>query len=372
MTVRRLQYGVLLVAALALFAALGTLVTGSAYGSHPPVASPAEYVGRDACARCHVDIAEAHRESGMARALHMPATAALLRENPRLTMKSGPFTYEIVRRGSESIYSVTDGTATLSAPIVYVVGQGKAGQTYLYKIDDAFYESRVSYFLDIKGLDFTIGYSAPEKGTPLVEALGRKTPVDEIRSCLGCHSTAAVVGADLRLDRLVPGVGCESCHGPGSTHVANMLAAKFDDLQIENPGRMSGDELSQDFCGKCHRSAEQVLFMPKLAGINNVRFQPYRIFGSKCYSDDRRISCVGCHDPHAKVEENVAAYDANCLSCHTAKGKTSAAGATEPPCPVGTSKCASCHMPKIDLPGAHMKFTDHRIRIVRPGGEVPL
>jgi hypothetical protein len=28
-------------------------------------------------------------------------------------------------------------------------------------------------------------------------------------------------------------------------------------------------------------------------------------------------------------------------------------------------------MPKVELPGSHFKFTDHRIRIVRPGEQFP-
>jgi hypothetical protein len=28
-------------------------------------------------------------------------------------------------------------------------------------------------------------------------------------------------------------------------------------------------------------------------------------------------------------------------------------------------------MPKVDLPGAHFKFTDHRIRIAREGAPYP-
>jgi hypothetical protein len=28
-------------------------------------------------------------------------------------------------------------------------------------------------------------------------------------------------------------------------------------------------------------------------------------------------------------------------------------------------------MPKVELPGAHFKFTDHRIRIVKPGEAYP-
>lgn len=172
---------------------------------------------------------------------------------------------------------------------------------------------------------------------------------------------------------MVPGVNCESCHGPGSAHVEAMKAKQYDDAKIYNAGRMSGDEISQEFCGKCHRSAETVLFMPNHGSVNNVRWQPYRIFGSKCYSDDKRISCVACHDPHEPLERESTAYDAKCLACHQSKDKsaTADAAATEPPCPVAAKDCVSCHMPKFDLPGAHLKFTDHRIRVAKPGEPYP-
>jgi len=62
--------------------------------------------------------------------------------------------------------------------------------------------------------------------------------------------------------------------------------------------------------------------LPKQGGINNVRFQPYRIFNSKCYSDDRRISCISCHNPHEPLKQDAAFYDAKCLACHQSKQKT--------------------------------------------------
>ena len=34
-------------------------------------------------------------------------------------------------------------------------------------------------------------------------------------------------------------------------------------------------------------------------------------------------------------------------------------------CPVGKKLCTDCHMPKFVLPGGHLEFTDHRIRIAR-------
>ncbi|MGH9802254.1 MAG: cytochrome c3 family protein, partial [Blastocatellia bacterium] len=122
---------------------------------------------------------------------------------------------------------------------------------------------------------------------------------------------------------------------------------------------------------------DDVIEMPNRAGINNVRFQPYRVFNSRCYSADRRIGCTACHDPHGGVETNTVFYDSKCLACHQIKtevAKTDAKPAADRSaraCPTGKSKCTDCHMPKIDLPGAHFKFTDHRIRIVREGAPYP-
>jgi formate-dependent nitrite reductase cytochrome c552 subunit len=38
---------------------------------------------------------------------------------------------------------------------------------------------------------------------------------------------------------------------------------------------------------------------------------------------------------------------------------------------VAKANCVECHMPKVDLPGAHHKFTDHQIRIARAGEPYP-
>jgi hypothetical protein len=104
-------------------------------------------------------------------------------------------------------------------------------------------------------------------------------------------------------------------------------------------------------------------------GILNVRFQPYRLANSKCYSpEDDRIRCTACHDPHRDLETQASAYDVKCAACH-APG--SAAGSAAKICKVGTKDCTTCHMPRLELPGAHKLFTDHMIRIVKPNEKYP-
>ncbi len=337
----------------------------------------ARFVGPDACAQCHVEEAADQHNTSMGRALERVSDCQILSTHPRLTFRTGPYSYQIVRQGKQSIYSVTDGTNTISEPILYCFGQGKAGQTYIFRHDGSFYESRVSYYKEIQNLDVTIGY--PRSAPPsLEEALGRAISMDEARSCFSCHSTASVSGSELKLDHLMPGVSCEACHGPGEKHIAAVKAGAFKtgdfkNLQIFNPGRMDADDMTQEFCGSCHRSAEQVTFMPQRLGINNVRFQPYRIFNSRGHNTgDPRISCVACHNPHENLQHDTVFYDSKCLACHlssTKAVKTEVRSA--PACPVSSRQCVTCHMPKVELPGSHFKFTDHRIRIVRANEPYP-
>src|SRR5205085_11526337 len=109
----------------------------------------------------------------------------------------------------------------------------------------------------------------------------------------------------------------EACHGPGDQHVALMkagdkAAAK---TKIKKLSNLDGDDIAQNMCGSCHRSVEDVMALPNRGGINNVRFQPYRMFNSRCYSADKRIGCTACHDPHGSLQQSASFYDSKCLSC---------------------------------------------------------
>jgi hypothetical protein len=261
---------------------------------------------------------------------------------------------------------------SISETILYCFGQGVAGQTYVFRHKGALYESRVSYFQELKGLDITILHPRAVPAS-LEDALGRQMSAEGAKGCFSCHSTGAVSGSQLQLERLAPGVSCEACHGPGEKHLAAVRAENFKDLQIFNPGSLDPFDLTQEFCGSCHMSFEQAFAMPDHGGINNLRFQPYRIFNSRAhFLNDSRISCTACHDPHDKLKHEASFYDSKCLACHLSDSKEArtemrAAAA----CPVSTKQCTSCHMPKVDVPEMHFKFTDHWIRIVKPQEPTP-
>jgi hypothetical protein len=319
-----------------------------------------------ACAKCHVE-ALTQPSTFMAHALESVDKSTVLIEHPTLTATVGTYSYRIERRGDESEYSVTDGTDTVTMPIRWAMGADfSIGQTYILEKDGHFFESRVSWFRELNGLGPTLGYVGTTPAD-LQDAAGRLLGQDEKLRCFGCHATGAVQGKQLTLDHLIPGVQCAHCHQGTAEHLAAMQGTHAPvSPELKRLIRMSADQAS-NFCGQCHRTWAEIAVEPK-PSIANVRFQPYRLTGSKCYDpDDARISCLACHNPHHDFGPKPVNFDPKCLACHA--GGRAKPGAKA--CPVSKTNCVSCHMPKLELPGAHYKFTDHRIRIVKPNEPYP-
>ncbi len=327
------------------------------------------YVGAAVCASCHVFEA-AELKTPMGEASLLPAQNKVLNHQPRLSARNGADIYRLARLSNgDEIYSVTAGGQTAQATLQWAFGLGYAGQTYLYQAQHIWHESRVSYFKQIHGLDTTIGYS-PRPPRNLHAALGRRMGQDEARACFVCHTTGAVRTGQFLPAQATPGVTCEQCHGPGSAHVAAMRAHRYAQPQIFNPAQLSPGRQA-DFCGNCHRTLMMVMQMG-VSGILDVRFQPYRLSLSKCYNpSDARITCLACHDPHHALVKKISWYDDKCLACHIHRGQKTSWQMPGQACPVAQRRCVSCHMPKLALPGAHHLFSDHYIRIVKPGAAYP-
>src|SRR6266567_8695045 len=164
--------------------------------------------------------------------------------------------------------------------------------------------------------------------------------------------------------QLMQGVSCEGCHGPGSAHVSLAESGSETPGLIFNPSHLPASQ-SVDFCGACHRTWWDVV--GKYSDVGAIRFPAYRLEGSRCWQEgDARLTCIACHDPHQPLVQDSAAYDDKCLACHQSRKEThnSSTRAAAQRCPVGTSACATCHMAKYEIPGMHLTFTDHKIRIV--------
>jgi hypothetical protein len=330
------------------------------------------YVGSKTCAGCHTHEAETYAASPMANASATAADCEILKRHTPLTFREGPYTYRITSRGGQSVYAVTDGVETISEPILYCFGQGVAGQTYIFRHGDSLYEGRVSFFQKLGGLNITILHPR-EVPASLADAVGRRMSPEGARGCFACHTTAAVAGPQLKLERLAPGVSCEACHGPGERHVAAARVKNLKEPEIFNPGSLDALDLTQEFCGTCHVGFEDVLQMPEQGGAGNIRFQPYRLLKSSAHlMNDRRISCVACHDPHGELRHEPDFYDSKCTACHlTGAREVKTKERAAAPCPVATRQCVTCHMPKVELPEMHFKFTDHWIRTQPPDKPTP-
>jgi len=331
-----------------------------------------EFVGEELCAKCHAKEADAWSTTPMAHAsMHAP-DSQILQKFQTLTTTTPPYTYVFAKSGEGWIFSVSDGHQTITEPVLWAFGFNHKGQAYLFDRADATYDTRMSYYKALQGLDVATGH--PE-GMPedLEAALGRRMPKEETTHCFGCHTTESTVGNRFEPSRAIPGVSCEACHGPGAKHVAAMRSGRIEQGRqlILNPRRL-GPVASLDFCGACHRSWGDVL-EAGTKGVRNVRFQPYRLEQSLCWgkNGDARLMCITCHNPHEGLVTDVASYDPKCLACHSQAGEVTSRERPGKACPVETKSCASCHMPPAEISSMHAPFVDHRIRIVKEGEGFP-
>jgi hypothetical protein len=342
-----------------------------------PGVSRSDYTGPDACRECHAEKFADQSKTDMRRTAFNVTAAEALHVHPKLTFDVGAYHYLIQTDANHSLYTVTNGKATLSSPLLWAFGTPRVGQSYLFKRDDGhFYEARVTYFRTLKALGFTPSRDllAPKD---VEEAMDRPVPPGEVKKCFSCHTTASVMGDQFDEQHLIPGVTCEACHGPGAKHVADMkqlvngnLTAARDD--IFNSAHLTPND-AVDFCGACHGTWWDVK-LSGTTGPSTTRSAPYRLVTSKCWgkTGDARLVCTACHDPHLQLQTDNASYDHACLRCHnTAVGAALTADHPGKACPVAKQDCSSCHMPKLYVKEMHDKFTDHRIRIVHAGEPFP-
>jgi hypothetical protein len=96
----------------------------------------------------------------------------------------------------------------------------------------------------------TLRTATPEKLAEMAKRAGveLKGPADQNEACLGCHVTGfhldgGYPASDSLKTATLSFVGCESCHGPGSKHIA---AAKADKKSMINTSP------SEAMCRDCH------------------------------------------------------------------------------------------------------------------------
>jgi hypothetical protein len=336
------------------------------------VPDDSQFAGKQACAGCHGDIVRTQSTTQMAQTMMPASNSPILATHIGGIFSFGSYHYAVSKAANAFELKVSDGAQERTDVLKWAFGSGTLAQSYVFWRNDHLYESRFNYFATLHGFDRTPGRL---QGTPvsLDMAEGRKMEEFEVRKCYACHSTALTTAEPLSAVQFHPGITCEGCHGPGRDHIAiAKSAANSDELRIVNPARFTPIK-SVDFCGACHGTPKDVELMGMVGKIT-VRFPAYRLEKSRCWgtAGDQGLTCFACHDPHRPLQQEPAGYDAACLRCH-ANGKSGGAhaNALQSACPVSTSRCTTCHMPKFSVAGMHYDFTDHDIRIVKANAPFP-
>lgn len=416
---------ILYVAALAVCSCAAALTAQSAIFRNTDPAVP--YVGSASCEEsgCHAEryrdymtsphgqsMAPANIPSDLAR-LPRPVTVFNAKNNRYYTVyqQNGDMyqsVYELDKNGQK--------TYQIAHKIDYVAGGESVGYSYLFQVGAWMFQAPLSYYAHSKTWELSPGYIADDVGFTRVMTTG----------CLLCHNGQPDPVA--RRDGMFkdppfrfgePGVGCESCHGPGALHVTEMQANKGKvlgphevDTSIVNPAKLS-PQLAGDLCQECHQAGDaQVIYPGKsvldyrpgtpLADTIAIVKRPIKpeqreeanrletnppIRGSleqplwwknstlelsECYQASHgQLTCLTCHSIHhgPNPGEEKAAYRAACLTCHTAKSCTLK---PEDAKRIAVADyCVECHMEKRPVAGiAHSNDTKHRI-VRYPGQPLP-
>lgn len=323
------------------------------------------YAGSEACGSCHQEIYSRQRASNHAASLRPASEVAELAEGLPRTVhdRSSDASLTLTRPEASSIRLIaTKGAARSTATLEWAFGSGLKGITPLGRTAaGAWIESRLTWYANLQGIDFTTGSSQYDPADAR-ESLGRELTPSEVAECFGCHTT----GYDPRSGtpaRNEMGILCERCHGPGLAHVRAATRGNTVKGTIFNPVRLGGFAQAQ-MCGACHGRPPQDNDFDALRLLeqtpHSVRFPSQRIVLSRCYNETfGELACTTCHVPHGDVEDEAATFDASCLGCHNTQQREQASV-----CPTASENCASCHMPKERVM-RHSMFSDHWIRVAR-------
>lgn len=323
-----------------------------------------EYAGDAACASCHPDEARAHRRSRHALTLKRaapPETRSRAAGYRGTTDKETGTHYALVPTDSGVDLVANGPSGEEGLPLEWAIGSGRRGVSYLSRTAEGRYVVlRISYFASGgRRWGFTPGQ---EDRSAINHPLGRKMHPAAAAGCFLCHSSVVAAAKDghpdLELTR--PGVGCESCHGPGRKHAEGRSRGK--PVAIHNPAHGSAEELSR-LCGRCHRSEQENQAAQLVSAAEVPRSPAFALGLSRCFQESEgRLTCTTCHDPHGDARPAADSfYTRKCLSCHQ-PGQPN-----QTSCPVRPDRdCVSCHMPQEVAHGAaEHRFATHDIAIYR-------
>jgi predicted CXXCH cytochrome family protein len=264
------------------------------------------------------------------------------------------------------------GDATLRGKreLLYFIGSGSRGRSYLFDVDGFLFESPINWYGQRHVWDMAPAYQQ-----------AREVPMNlpAMPSCLACHTSGMQAPVDGTPNKYPSppfehnGITCERCHGAGKLHAAGAGP-------IVNPVKLTS-ERRDEVCMQCHLEGNIAIEQP---GRHLYEFEPgeklpdfvrYFVFaggesrGMGALSQFQALAqsvckkksgdamwCVSCHDPHSTptAAQKVDYYRAKCIACHG-----DAFAAKHHP---EQRDCVQCHMKRAASSDvAHTQVTDHRI-----------
>jgi Flp pilus assembly protein TadD len=320
--------------------------------------------GNEACASCHAEIYNSYAKTVMAKASGSASDGLMTGE---FDDKKSGVRYRVYERDGRvwmSYERAGKGGLRGERELLYFIGSGVKGRTYLFFVDGFLFEAPINWYSQEGRWNMTPAYTE-----------AREIPMNlpAYMDCLNCHASglkAPAAGTDSKFsDKPFEhgGITCERCHGPGEGHMnpAKLPAERRDAIcmechfegtvAVEQPGKRvsqfrPGDRLSDYIhyfllTGNPDRETPRAL----------SQFEALSLSACKRRAGDK-MWCGSCHDPHSEPApaEKAAYYRGKCLACH-GEAFAEKHHADKP-------DCRGCHMPALPSKDvAHTEATDHRI-----------
>ena len=329
------------------------------------------------CASCHAAIYASYERTSMARGSGL-ATEGLIAGD--FTHPQSGVTYRIYARDGRAWMSFARAASSPAGPLsgerelLYFVGSGTHGRTYLYQDAGEWFELPVNFYGRRSRWDMAPAYDT-------VTSMPAPLPVDA--NCIHCHASAVETPLPEAHNRFPQrpfdqgGVGCSACHGDPAQHLA-----AHGHGPIVNPDKLS-IAARDSACIQCHLEGNATVYKP---GRSLADFRPgdtlsdfavYFVRASEADGGRRAssqyeallqsackrasgdsLTCTTCHDPHRDPSpaERVAFFRARCLNCHSSPALATTHHPEQP-------DCAVCHMPSRSTTDiSHEQVTDHNIQ----------
>ncbi len=299
----------------------------------------------ESCRPCHLREFEQNRNHAHSTALRRAGEHQLAaRFESGQPVRSGPYLFT----ANAATARTWDRDNAIELPLEWAFGSGKQAVTFVTRVDSEWYvEHALSYYPAINGFALTPGH-ADRQPRDLKEAAGVlyriRDPQHGIAGCFECHASGVRFNAQGIVELDEPGVRCQACH-PG--HRTPHGKGK--------PLKRTASQINEE-CGRCHRPPASDASKIDWNYAWNVRHQPIYLSQSACFVKGK-LSCLGCHSPHAPLETASSFYNAKCAACHAK------------PAARCETNCVDCHMPRVS-PQPSLRFANHWIGVYGEGSRL--